>query len=253
MKLNYLVEKIKKATFFVAYLLVASFATAQDPIETTVFKDDFEGESLTGGTPATTYVFLKHKISGEEPVDAFVTTEGLLCLSSPANSVGRNGVFGTLSVYNAPFAPKLSQMEADSIVWTFNMRTNRETTSGFNDNDFGVATVLLADAADYTSASGYAVVSYGSAASNRSFRLVKFADGLNATSKFTDLVNVFVAKPNVHTAFRIIYIKSTNTWVFNGRSDSGYSTSFKSLSLNIDIKNWAICPIFYIIVSLYLK
>lgn len=207
----------KVFTSIALFLLVSLGLTAQTAVGNIVFSDDFEGANLSGGTPATTYTFLKQTISGTTPVDARYYS-GRMRVTTPKSSVTRNGVFGDLSVFSAPFTSKLSDLDADSVVWTFNMRSNRNYISGFDEGLYGMAAILLADAADYASANGYAVISRG-ASGTRSFRLAKFTNGLNADAKFTDIIDVFPGDANIYPSIRVTYIKSTNTWKLYGRND----------------------------------
>lgn len=218
MKTNYKILKSFRTTLVLVILFFSVFITAQSQVETTVFTDDFSGSNLSGGTPAVTYTLLKQVISGTEPSDAFHNS-GMLRVPGIKSSVFRNGVFGNLSAFSAPFTSKLSDLEADSIVWTFNFRANRETTNGYNDADFGIAAILLSDAVSYSSANGYAVICYGSTSANRSYRLAKFTNGLDATSKFTDIINLFTGGANLYPSIRVTYIKSTSTWKFYARND----------------------------------
>lgn len=228
MKTRYVIKNLKKASFLGALLFCAMFVSAAETlVETTVFADDFSDEvSLSGGTPATTYSIFKETISGTVATDPSYSSSSLR-IPGPASSIGRVGVFGTLSNYAAPFGAKLSEMqidsetEVDSVVWTFNMRANVGTTAGFNDGDFAIATILLASSNDYTSANGYAVVSsnVNPPSSTRSFRLVKFTGGLNSNSKITNIITGIAGNANTYPSLRITFIKSTNTWKFYGRLD----------------------------------
>ncbi len=222
MKTIYFLKKLMRASFLVALMCFTfSLSAGETLVETTVFADDFSGENLSGGTPATTYTFLKQNISGTAAADPSYNNN-MMRVPAPKSSANRNAVLGGLSVYSAPFASKLSEIDADSVVWTFNFKANRNTTSGFTDADFGIATILLADAADYTSANGYAVVSYNkNSSTTRSFRLVKFTNGLNDNTKFTDLVIGIVGDANLYCSFRVTYIKSSNIWKFYCRNDAG--------------------------------
>lgn len=207
----------KLFTSIVFVLLISFGLVAQTAVGTIVFSDDFEGSNLSGGTPTTTYTFLKQTISGTTPVDAKYNS-GKMRVTTPKSSVTRNGVFGDLSVYAAPFASKLNESDADSVVWTFNMRTNRSYIAGFDDGSYGMATVLLADAADYASANGYAIICRG-VSGTRSFCLAKFTNGLDADAKFTDIINGLPGDANTYPSIRVTYIKSSNTWKLYGRND----------------------------------
>ena len=222
MKTNYSIRNLKKASIVGALLLSALFVSAADTlVETTVFADDFSSEeSLSGGTPATTYSIFKQVLTGDTPDDPSYSASSLRIPAKTA-STGRLGVMGTLSTYASPFASNLSEMNADSIVWTFNMRANVGTTAGFNDGDFAIATILLASSNDHTAANGYAVVSsnVNPPSSTRSFRLVKFTGGLDANSKISSIINLLPGNANTYPSLRITFVKSTNTWIFYGRLD----------------------------------
>lgn len=212
---------MKKFIFGVSFILnFLSVIVAQTGVETIVFSDDFNGTNMSGGSPATHYTFLKQTISGSEAENSLYSS-GELRIPSPAGSVGRNGVFGDLSAFSSPYSKTLNQIDADSVSWTFNIRANRETSSGFDDGKFGIAAVLVADKADYNTSNGYAVVSTGKTSSDRSFRLVKFTNGLNEDTKFVNIINVFPGGANLYPSVRVTYIKNTNTWKFYGRSDGG--------------------------------
>lgn len=206
--------------FLITLLFLLPFSIKGSVVETIVFADDFSGESLSGGSPATTYTMLKQIISegSTMPTDAYYNSDQMMRVTAPKSSVTRNAVFGDLSVFAAPFNSKLSEIDADSVVWTFNLRANRSTTSGFGNGDFGVATILLADDANFATANGYAVVSYN-VGGTRSYRLARFSNGLDSNDKFTDIVDGLVGNANIYPSFRITYIKSSNTWKFYARND----------------------------------
>lgn len=209
---------MKKTFISITFLLLIQLSiVAQTAVGTIVFSDDFEGVNLSGGSPPTSYSLLKQTISGDTPEDAKYYS-GKMRVTAPKTSVTRNGVFGNLSVYASPFAPKLSEIDADSVVWTFNMRANRNYVSGFDEGSFGIATVLLSDAIDYSSANGYAVICRGTSGT-RSFRLAKFTNGLDADAKFVDIIDGLPGDANIYPSIRVTYIKNSNTWKFYGRSD----------------------------------
>lgn len=227
MKTNYTKKNYQtnlKALMAIAFLFCTVFISAQTLVETTVFTDDFSGGNLVGGVPTTTYTVNKVTGVGDPAADPTTTTTvDVLRIPNRKGSGywGRNGVFGNLSAYASPFTSKLSTTDVDSIVWTFNMRQNYNfTLSGFDDAQNAVGAVLLADAADYASGNGYAVV-YGEAAVGKKYRLVKFSNGIDANAKLTTIAlgDVSPTDGRDYMSFRIVYIKSTNTWKMNGRFD----------------------------------
>lgn len=227
MKTNYITIIIfKKIRFFSTALLVVfvSVISAQNLVETTVFADDYNRTVLTGGIPETTYTILKQAGSGDEAADPSTTsTVNVLRIPNRKGTGfwGRSGVFGDLSVYSNPFTSKLSTTDVDSIVWTFNMRQNYNSTlSGFNDAQNGVGAILLSDTADYASSTGYAVI-YGETAVGKKYRLVKFAEGVDLSANFTTIAlgDVSPTDGRDYMSFRVVFIKSTSTWKLSGRFD----------------------------------
>lgn len=206
------------------FILGSMTLGAQALVETIVFADDFSGENLAGGDPVTTYTIVKQTGVGDEATDpATTTTVDLLRIPNRKGTGfwGRNGVFGNLSVYRTPFNGTLSSISADSVVWTFNMRQNYNSTlSGFNDAQNGIGAILLSDNANYATANGYAVV-YGVTALGKVYRLVKFEGGIDSGDKLTTLAigTVSTTDGRDYMSFRVVYVKSTNTWIFNGRFD----------------------------------
>lgn len=201
-----------------------SMTLSAQTVETIVFSDDFSGVNLSGGNPATTYTIVKQTGVGDEATDPSTTTTiDMLRIPNRKGTGfwGRNGVFGILSVYSAPFNGTLSALSVDSVVWTFNLRQNYNSTlSGFNDVQNAVGAILLADNASYATANGYAVV-YGETALGKLYRLVKFENGINENTKLTTLATGTVSPTDGrdYMSFRVVYVKSSNTWIFKGRFD----------------------------------
>ncbi|MDO9633733.1 MAG: T9SS type A sorting domain-containing protein [Paludibacter sp.] len=229
MKKNYTIKSYLKAALTLACVSFAFFVSAQTPVETTVFKDTFNraASELNGENSPTTYTIVKQLISGSEALDPSPSTQtfgSVLRIPSPATSIGRNGLFGDLSDYASPFKSKLAEMEVDSVVWTFNIRDNRGTPAGFDDSQFGIAAMLLSDAANYASSNGYAIVAYGAAASSRKFRLMKFTGGIDATAKLTTIAEIFSSLSTLgYFSLRAVYVKSTNTWNLYGRNEAAFT------------------------------
>lgn len=225
MKTNYLTfSNVLRVSILSISVLVASSVLVAQTVETTVFADDFNREVLSGGVPSTTYTILKQAGSGDDASDPTTTTTvNVIRIPNRKGSGywGRNGVFGDLSVYKSPFTSKLSTTDVDSIVWTFNMRQNYNSTlSGFDDSQNGVGAILLSDAANYASGNGYAVI-YGEAAVGKKYRLVKFTGGVDANSNLTTIAlgDVSPTDGRDYMSFRVVYVKNTNNWTLYGRFD----------------------------------
>ena len=194
---------MKKLFFSALTLAIACLAYAN--IATTVYLDDFNRESV-GYTVV-------------QPEGAAVIIEsGTLKLPSPLNGTsGKIFVNGSMASCKQPFADTLSHIDADSIVWMWNMRQNYATGSnylgGFDNNKRGMAVILAADNEDLTKANGYAVVQGGNQKIN--CRLVRFADGLTANNHVTDIIESAVfTNPKYRMAAKVVYLPKTDTWRF---------------------------------------
>lgn len=223
MKTNYTTSKLFKIVLFAIFALFSTSTIFAQTVETTVFSDDFGGDNLSGGVPATTYTIFKTVGAGDDPTDPnTTTTPGLLRIGNRKGTgyFGRNGVTGILSTYAAPFTGKLSEIVADSLVWVFNMRQNYNSTlSGFGDSQNGVAAILVADNATVSLANGYAVL-YGGDGVKR-YRLVKFANGLYSNDGITNLVigQTSPTDGREYMSFRVVYVPESNLWRFYDRFD----------------------------------
>ena len=154
------------------YILLAislvGMGVAYANYETVVYSDNFNREDVG------------YTVVQPEGV-AVIIESNILKLPSPLNNTsGKIFVTGSLSSYKNPFKDMLSHIQADSIVWMWNLRQNYATTTnhlgGFGNNTRGMAVVLAADKADLTQASGYAIVGGGNQRTN--YRLVYFQNGL---------------------------------------------------------------------------
>ncbi|MEA4937857.1 MAG: hypothetical protein VB102_14660 [Paludibacter sp.] len=222
-------EKLKRFVLLILMFCPVFWVMSQTTVVTTVFVDDFEGDNMDGGIPATTYTITKDVGAGTEPVDPTTTTTiGQLRIPNKKGSgfYGRVYVAGDLSVYSAPFTSKISEINADSVVWTLNMRQNYNSTlSGFSNSQNGVATILVADNSNFSLANGYAIA-YGGDATKR-YRLVKFKSGIYSTDNITTLVNgqTSLWSGREYMSFRVVYVVSSNTWKYYERVDGSGETS----------------------------
>ncbi len=223
MKINYTTAKLFRTVLFAIIALFSTSTIFAQTAETTVFADDFGGDNLSGGAPTTTYTIFKTVGAGDDPADPnTTTTAGLLRIGNRKGTgfFGRNGVTGVLSTYIAPFTSKISEIVADSLVWTFNMRQNYNSTlSGFGDSQNGVAAILVADNANVSLANGYAIL-YGGDGVKR-YRLVKFVNGLYSNDNITNLVigQTSPTDGRDYMSFRVVYVPATNLWRFYDRFD----------------------------------
>lgn len=201
-------------------------------IQDAVFTDDFERTDFyKGGTPETNYNFTKQVISGSSPSDpsvSYTADHGTrLRIPNRKDGVGRVWVSGELSAYLPPFKRRLKDIEADSVVWTYNIRNNSSTEyAGFDDSQRAIATVIVATGSDFSQASGYAVA-YGGLDYSKRFRLVKFTDGLDSNTKVEHILSSFGEMTTSLTGYysiKISYTPETNTWRLYVRLDSSSGT-----------------------------
>ncbi len=102
--------------------------------------------------------------------------------------------------------------------WAINMRITRPDPSGFDNTNFGVAYILGMTSADFTAASGYAVV-LGQSGATDALRLVYFTNGLNLNSKFTNIISSG-DYGNEYLSIRVKFSSSTNQWTLYAESSS---------------------------------
>lgn len=229
MKTNYTTAKLFRTVLFAIIALFSTSTMFAQTVETTIFSDDFGGDNLSGGVPATTYSIVKYRITLDEPVDPnTTTTAGQLRIPNrkATGASGVNSVVGSLTSFLSPFTAKISEINSDSVVWTFNMRQNYNSSlSGFNDVQRGVATILVADNTNLSLANGYAVVNGGESPAVRRYRLVKFTDGLYSNDKIVGLINGQTLVDNrEYMSIKVVYMPATNTWKLYDRYDVGTFT-----------------------------
>lgn len=205
---------------------------------TTVFADNFEvtdtrTELSPGGVPETTYSITKDVLTGTSPADPYLST-GRLRIANRKDGSGRLYVNGGLSDYANPFSPKLQETNADSLMWTFNIRNNSSTSYlGFDENQRALAVVLAATESDFNKASGYAMLYYGTNSTDtendpivRSWRIAKFTDGLYQNANIENIVERSTSMTTSTTGYysiKIVYIPSTDTWKLYTRLDTSNS------------------------------
>ncbi|MGI4873084.1 MAG: T9SS type A sorting domain-containing protein [Janthinobacterium lividum] len=113
------------------------------------------------------------------------------------------------------YNPVLRQ-NANQLTWLFNMQQSRPNPSGFASNNYGVAFVVAASAADFTASTtnGYAVV-YGNSGASDSLKLVRFTGGLIAPTNLKTLAGVLVAasgSTGPYSTVRVLYAPDEDNW-----------------------------------------
>lgn len=114
------------------------------------------------------------------------------------------------------YSPILRQ-NANQLTWLFNMQQSRPNPSGFASNNYGIAFVVAASAADFTAATtnGYAVV-YGNSGTPDSLKLVRFTGGLSGPANLKTLASVSLpvpsAAPGPASTVRVLYAPDEDNW-----------------------------------------
>lgn len=195
--------------------LLATCLLLQANVRTVMYSDDFNRTTID-------YNVIQND-------DASIIMENnTLKLPCPKNeTAGRLQVIGNTNVFQSPFRSPLNSIQADSLVWTWNMRQNYASSSqklsGFAASKRGIAVVLLATEKDLTHASGYAVVQGGNSKLN--YRLVRFTNGLIADNNLTDIIaGQELTNPKYYMALKVVYFPQTHLWRFY--LDEGNSSAF---------------------------
>ncbi|MDR1809030.1 MAG: T9SS type A sorting domain-containing protein [Prevotella sp.] len=215
MKTNY-----KLMTFLLSAIFVMSSMAGYSQTATTVFSDDFNRADISpGGDPEVTYTVFQTGTA--VPI---IESSIILRLPNVANENARTTLTASTVNFAHPFNTIIETIDADSIVWTFNIRQNYNgRLTGIDDAaSRGIAAVLLASSSDLSAANGYALVNGGAAPIN--YRLVKFAGGLYTAANITELQQGQTLSDNrVYTSIKVVFIPATKTWKLYDRVDGSAS------------------------------
>jgi hypothetical protein len=188
--------------------------------QTTVFSDNFNRASLTGGAPASYTTTVTAGDGG-----ASIVGSSYLQLTNSAtggNGAGRVFVTAPTSAYGGGYNTTLSANAATSIDWTFNMRYAPQSQGGgFNSGKPGLAFVLGATGSDLTTANGYAVTIGHNGQSDR-IQFERFANGIVSDASLTAVVAAGTANLSGVTNYasvRVSYAPSTSQWSLYVRDD----------------------------------
>ncbi len=139
------------------------------------------------------------------------------------------------------YSPILRQ-NANQLTWLFNMQQSRPNPSGFASNNYGLAFVLAASAADFTATStnGYAVV-YGNSGTPDSLKLVRFTGGLNGPANLKTLASVSLpvpsAAPGPASTVRVLYAPDEDNWTLElGSSSTAFTDPLLTTYTRIGIR-----------------
>lgn len=213
---------MKKTFLFIAAIICATMVNAE-VITTSVYSNNFvtatstKLDSVEMGTPAVLFTNKQVAIVGTTaPVPA--TNENFLQIQNrkaTGGVKGQNMVMAPIANFAAPFAAKLSEIQADSVVWMFNFRNNNQYASkGFDDGMMGYANVLVADNNDLQDGNGYAVIMgrMSGDKGDKKIHLVKYTNGLDANDNITSLIASPECTLRKYWTIRVAYLPSTNTW-----------------------------------------
>lgn len=119
-----------------------------------------------------------------------------------------------------------SQFKASNsnLTWAINLKQTRSDPSGFDASNYGIAFILGKTSSDVSTGNGYAVV-LGQSGSMDAIRLAKFTNGINANSRFTNIISGGDYS-NQYLSIKVIYEPAGNIWsLFVDSSSSGYVQS----------------------------
>ncbi len=193
-----------KKMFLLAAAVCAAFtANAEKVLQVdTIFTDDFSS-------------LVENRYTFTSPGDKIAVNNGVLQMNCPKDKSKAQNI--AVAEYGLAEDTKLNEMEADSLVWVFNVRQNfNQTMTGFDSNARGYAVMLIADGNDLTTANGYAVVLGGN--SKAQCRLAKVTGGLLGNSHIEDVIagqEIGTSTGNDYRQWftiRIVYVPATKTW-----------------------------------------
>lgn len=170
------------------------------------------------------YTLLPEKVTWLETETAAPASLSVSSNRIKAGSIiaGREFAYINLSQVNG--YPIQLNLSSSVLTWAFNIRQSRADPSGFDNNNYGIAYVLGKSTSDVTSGNGYAVV-LGQSGSTDAIRLAKFTGGVNANSKFTNVVSGG-DYANQYLSIKVIFDPSGNNWsLYVDSSSAGFPQS----------------------------
>jgi len=216
---------MKKILLFAALMMTAVlYAT-----DVVVYENTFVTASQTNldnvaqGTPTTIWNYAQNVIAGDAPVVPRTNSSYLQIAAKKATgSNGQNMVKASLANFATPFTAKLSEIEADSLVWTVNMRYNYDYCTGFDGtiaSRRGIAAILAMDNEDFLAGNGYAIVDNQTGY----YKLARIDGGLSvddnvvimlSSPKMTALTDPAVKLNCRFMALKVVFVPATSTWRF---------------------------------------
>lgn len=235
---------MKKTFLFIAALFSAAVANAE-VVTTSVYSNSFvtaDETAINGasiGTPAVTFSIKQVAVVGDAPKEPFTKANLQIQNKKASGGVkGQNMAMASIANFAAPFTSKLSEIQADSVIWTFNFRNNNQFASkGFDDGMMGYANVLIADSSDLLEGNGYAVIMgrMSGDKGDKKIHLVKYTNGLDANDNITSLIASPECTLKKYWTIRVTYIPVSNTWKMAWYEDQ---TAFVAPA---DVASWTDC------------
>jgi len=129
-------------------------------------------------------------------------------IKSAGTTAGREFSYADLSSVSG--YPSVYKNSGNILEWSVNMKQTRLDPSGFDNNNYGMAFILGKTTSDLTTGSGYAVI-LGQSGSTDAIRLAKFTNGVNANSRFTNVISSG-DYANQFLSIRVTFDPSNSVW-----------------------------------------
>ncbi|HSI91384.1 MAG TPA: hypothetical protein VK927_09735, partial [Adhaeribacter sp.] len=185
--------------------------------------DDFNrSNNVVVGAPAGngTQTWMETETAGSN--DYRIRIENNMLVMGSHNNAG-TGSSGLEQIsYNADglYATTFNQASGN-LTWSFNFRQSRVGLSGFGATTYGIAYVLGSTHETFThpAANGYAIV-MGNSGSPDPVRLVRFANGLTANSKVTDILAASTeTNETAYYSIKVTFDPCSKSWSLQVRND----------------------------------
>ncbi|MEO8209060.1 MAG: endonuclease [bacterium] len=129
--------------------------------------------------------------------------------------------FANVNIGSISGYPVQLRTAGSELTWSFNMKQSRLDPSGFDGNNYGIAFVIGKTTSDVTTGNGYAVV-IGQSGSGDPIRLAKFTNGMNANSKFANVISSGDYS-NQYLSIKVVYEPDGDNWsLFVDSSSAGF-------------------------------
>ena len=148
-----------------------------------------------------------------------------------AGSTGLTYVTQAMSNFSSPWSPTLDS-NSGLVTWAFNMRSSRDSLTGFDSGDYGIAFILAGSSADMSTGNGYAVL-WGQSSGIDPVRLVSYSNGLIADANLTNMIVAntapFTDMGTNYLSMQVTYNPLDDTWELLLRDDG--TSSFANPSI----------------------